>query len=387
MLHLTRGRFGAVMFGARTLLGCSLLFAAIAAGCDDRAIREAEERARAASQPAKTAAPAATAIAKETPKIDPTDKENFKVLPARFESATNPITEEKVTLGRMLYYETRLSLGQDVSCSSRHQLDRFGVDNEPTSTGHKKQRGGRNSPTVLNAAGHMAQFWDGRAATVEDQAKGPILNPVEMAMPDAASVVRVIKSIPGYAPLFKAAFPKAADPITYDNLALAIGAFERQITTPARWDKYLAGDETALTDKEKAGFAKFNKLGCPTCHTGVNVGGSLYQKLGLVNPWPDQSDLGRFEVTKEERDKMFFRVPTLRNVAKTGPWFHKGQLSTLEEVVRKMAHHQLGQELSDEDVGNLVAFLNSLTGAVDAKYVAKPELPPSGPTTPKPRID
>ena len=375
------------MFGARTLLGGSLLFAAIAAGCDDRAIREAEERAKAASQPAKTQAPAATATAKETPKIEKADKDIFKVLPAQFESPTNPITEEKVTLGRMLYYETRMSLGQDVSCSSCHKLDRFGVDNEPTSEGHKKQRGGRNSPTVLNAAGHVAQFWDGRAATVEDQAKGPILNPVEMAMPDAASVVRVIKSIPGYAPLFKAAFPKAADPITYDNIALAIGAFERKITTPARWDKYLAGDETALTDQEKAGFAKFSKLGCPTCHNGVNVGGAQYQKLGLVNPWPDQSDLGRFEVTKNDADKMFFRVPTLRNVAKTGPWFHKGQLTALEEVVRKMAHHQLGQELTDEDVSNLVAFLNSLTGTVDAKYVAKPELPPSGPTTPKPRID
>jgi cytochrome c peroxidase len=284
----------------------------------------------------------------------------------------------------MLYFEPRLSASQQISCNSCHMLDKFGVDNEPTSPGHKGQRGGRNSPTVYNAAGHTAQFWDGRAATVEDQAKGPILNPIEMAMPDAATVLKTLKSIPGYEPLFKAAFPDDKDPITYDNLAKAIGAFERQLTTPSRWDKYLAGDEGALTDLEKAGFAKFAQLGCPTCHNGANVGGHLYQKLGLVKPWPDDSDLGRYEVTKNDSDKMFFRVPSLRNIDKTGPYFHKGQLSTLEETVRKMAWHQLGQELKDQDVAQLVAFLKALTGEVPAEYIAKPELPPSGPTTPKP---
>jgi cytochrome c peroxidase len=373
--------------GIRSLLGCSLALAAILTGCDDTAIREAEERGKAAREAAARASAKPTAEAKAPPTIDKSDREFFKVLPARYESQANPITEEKVKLGRVLYYDTRLSLGQDVSCNSCHKLDGFGVDNEPTSPGHKKQRGGRNSPTVYNAAGHVAQFWDGRAATVEDQAKGPILNPVEMAMPDSAYVIKVLKSIPGYAPLFKAAFPKDADPITYDNLARAIGAFERQLTTPSRWDKYLAGDDAALTDQEKAGFAKFAKLGCPTCHNGSNVGGALFQKLGLVNPWPDQSDLGRYGVTKNDADKMFFRVPTLRNVAKTGPYFHKGQLATLQEVVRKMAWHQLGQQLTDEDVSNLVAFLNSLTGEIPKDYIAQPELPPSGPTTPKAKID
>ena len=373
------------MQGIRTFLGCSLVFAALAAGCDDSAIRAAEDKAKGIS-PAATATATAAATA-EPAKVDKAELAVFKIAPAKFDSESNPITEEKVKLGRMLYYETRLSLGQDVSCNSCHQLDKYGVDNEPTSPGHKKQRGGRNSPTVYNAAGHFAQFWDGRAGTVEDQAKGPILNPVEMAMPDAASVVKVLKSIPGYAPLFKAAFPKDADPITYDNLARAIGAFERQLTTPAPWDKYLAGDESAISEQAKAGFAKFAKLGCPTCHNGTNVGGHQYQKLGLVNPWPDQADLGRYEITKNDADKMFFRVPTLRNVAKTGPYFHKGQLDTLEITVRKMAFHQLGQELTDTDVQNLVAFLNSLTGTLPADYIAKPELPPSGPTTPKPKID
>ena len=371
----------------RSILGFSLLTAAIAAGCDDRAIRDAEERGRLAREAtAKAAAEASAAAAAKAaaPVIDKSDLGFFKVLPAKYESQANPITDAKVTLGRMLYFEPRLSLGQDVSCNSCHGLDKFGVDNEPTSPGHKAQRGGRNSPTVYNAAGHTAQFWDGRAATVEDQAKGPILNPVEMAMPDAAAVIKVLKSIPGYEPLFKAAFPDDKDPITYDNLAKAIGAFERQLTTPSRWDKYLAGDEAALTDLEKAGFAKFAKLGCPTCHNGSNVGGHLYQKLGLVKPWPDESDLGRYEVTKNDSDKMFFRVPTLRNIDKTGPYFHKGQIATLEEVVRKMAWHQLGQEITDKDVTELVAFLKALTGELPKDYITKPELPPSGPTTPKP---
>lgn len=370
----------------RLLLGFSLFSAAVAAGCDDRAIREAEDRARAARE-AQAKAAASAAAAKAAPVIDKSDLGFFKVVPAKYESQLNPITDAKVTLGRMLYFETRLSLGQDVSCNSCHDLAKYGVDNEPTSPGHKGQRGGRNSPTVYNAAGHTAQFWDGRAPTVEEQAKGPILNPIEMAMPDEASVIKVLKSIPGYEPLFKAAFPDDKDPITYDNLAKAIGAFERQLTTPTRWDKFLAGDEGALTDLEKAGFAKFAKLGCPTCHNGANVGGHLFQKLGLVKPWPDESDLGRYDVTKNDSDKMFFRVPSLRNVDKTGPYFHKGQLATLEEVVRKMAWHQLGQELTDNDVTELVAYLKSLTGELPKDYIAKPELPPSGPTTPKPAVN
>ncbi len=375
------------MLFRKWLLGFALATSAVLAGCDDSAIVAAEERARLAKEAAAKAAEAKAKASEKVPeplKIDKSDLDVYKPLPAAFESQTNPITEEKVTLGRMLYYENRLSLGQDVSCNSCHDLAKFGVDNEPTSPGHKKQRGGRNSPTVYNAAGHIAQFWDGRAATVEDQAKGPILNPIEMAMPDAAAVIKLLKSIPGYEPLFKAAFPGEKDPITYDNLAKAIGAFERKLTTPTRWDKFLAGEENAVTAEEKAGFAKFAKLGCPTCHNGANVGGHLFQKLGLVKPWPDQADLGRYDATKLDADKMFFRVPTLRNVAKTGPYFHKGQIETLPEVVRKMAWHQLGQELKDDEVTSILAFLNALTGEIPAAYIQKPELPPNGPTTPKP---
>ncbi|MFO0757591.1 MAG: cytochrome-c peroxidase [Byssovorax sp.] len=354
--------------------------AVIAAGCNEEAL--APKPKPVASAP--SAAPAASSAAPAKVAFDPEDLKSYPVLPARFESDKNPITEPKVTLGRMLFFEPRLSKNHDVSCNSCHDLTKFGVDGQRFSDGHKKQKGGRNAPTVYNAGNHVAQFWDGRAATIEDQAKGPILNPVEMAMPNEKKVIEVLKSIPGYPEAFKAAFPKDADPVTYDNLAKSIGAFERQLVTPSRFDKFRAGDEDALTQKEKEGFAKFIKLGCPTCHTGPAVGGTTFQKLGLVKPYPDQSDLGRFQVTKNESDKMYFRVPSLRNVAKTAPYFHNGSLETLPVVVRTMAHHQLGVELTDPEVDMIVAFLSSLTGELPGDYIKPPVLPPSGPKTPKP---
>ncbi len=296
---------------------------------------------------------------------------------------TDAAARARIDLGRVLYYDPRLSKNQDISCNSCHQLDRFGVDNEPTSPGHRGQRGDRNSPTVYNAYLHVAQFWDGREPDVEAQAKGPILNPVEMAMPDEASVIAVLRSIPGYAPLFAAAFPGEADPITYDNLATAIGAFERQLATPSRFDAFLGGDVAALTAAERTGLEAFLEAGCSTCHMGATLGGSTYMKLGLVQPY-ETEDPGRFKVTGNESDRAVFKVPSLRNVAKTGPWFHDGSLTELDEVVRLMAWHQLGRKLDADQIQAIVAFLNALTGEVDAAYVAKPELPASGPTTPAP---
>lgn len=358
---------------------------AAALGACDNPPEKRTDPAPSASGSALSAASAVAIQLEEKPLVfDPQDVKNYKVIPARFESDKNPITNEKVKLGRMLYYEPRLSKNQDVSCNSCHDLTGYGVDNKPFSPGHKGQLGGRNSPTVYNSGGHIAQFWDGRAATLEDQAKGPILNPVEMAMPNDKKVIEVLKSIPGYVALFKEAFPKDKDPVTYENLALAIGAFERQLVTPSRFDKYLEGDMKALTKDEIAGFHKFIKLGCPTCHTGAAVGGSTFQKLGLVNMYPDLKDHGRFDATKDEKDKSFFRVPSLRNIEKTAPYFHDGSLSTLDVVVRKMAWHQLGVELKDEDAKVLIAFLKSLTGEIPAEYIKKPELPPNGPNTPKP---
>ncbi len=368
------------------LLGLMTAVAA-AAGCDDEAFDDAVSKRKArsggTSTPSASAKPSAAPVVK-APEFDEDDLKNYPVCPDEMASKTNPITPEKIALGRMLYFEKRLSKNHDVSCNSCHDLAKYGVDGEATSPGHKGQRGDRNSPTVYNAGHYIAQFWDGRAATLEDQAKGPILNPVEMAMPDEKQVLVTLKSMPGYVDAFKKAFPGEAQPVSYDNMAKAIGAFERKLVTPSRFDKWLAGDEKALSDKEVAGFNKFITLGCPTCHVGPAVGGSTYQKLGLVKPWPDQTDLGRFEATKDDSDKMKFRVPSLRNIEKTFPYFHKGQVKTLDEAVTLMAWHQLGVEIKDEDRILVVAFLRSLTGELPSEYIKEPKLPESTDKTPKP---
>jgi cytochrome c peroxidase len=307
----------------------------------------------------------------------------FEGLPASAPNPDNPQSPAKEDLGRMLYYDARLSKNQDISCNSCHPLDAFGADGEVTSPGHRGARGDRNSPTVYNAALHIAQFWDGREPDVEAQAKGPVLNPVEMAAPSAEYVVAVLKSIPGYAPAFRAAFPQDSDPISYDNMARAIGAFERNLITPSRFDRFLAGDAAALDSAEKRGLATFLAVGCNSCHTRATLGGQLYRKLGFIFPY-ETEDVGRENVTGAAEDRHVFKVPSLRNVAKTGPYFHDGSIATLEEVVPIMGYHQLGQKLSDEQVSDIVAFLGSLTGAVDADYVARPVLPRNGPDTPAP---
>ncbi len=361
-------------------------FLGLVTGCDEEAFEDAVAKRKARSglsAPATATASAVTPAAPARPVISKADLKDYPVVPAVFQSKDNPVTEAKVTLGRMLFFEKRLSKNHDVSCNSCHDLKTYGVDNERTSSGHKGQKGGRNSPTVYNAGNHIAQFWDGRAETLEEQAKGPILNPVEMAMPDEDAVVNVLVSMPGYVDAFKKAFPNDDKPVTYDNMAKAIGAFERKLVTPSRFDKWLAGDDKALTDEEVTGLSKFLRLGCPTCHYGVAAGGETFQKLGLVKPWPETADLGRFEVTKKPADRMKFRVPSLRNIDKTGPYFHKGQVNTLEEAVTFMAWHQLGKELEERDVNDLVTFLKSLTGTLPADYIKEPKLPESTATTPK----
>jgi cytochrome c peroxidase len=330
-----------------------------------------------AAEPAKAAEALAPA------ELDPARLAAFGALPERFENPANPITPAKVALGKQLYFDPRLSKNHDVSCNSCHDLAMGGVDGKPTSPGHKGQLGGRNSPTSLNAAGHFVQFWDGRAADVEAQAKGPVLNPGEMAMPSAAAVEKVLASILGYVTAFKEAFPESKKP-TFDDMALAIAAFERTLVTPSRWDRYLGGDKAALTAEEKAGFNTFVETGCISCHTGALVGGGMYQKAGLVKPWPNQKDQGRFDLTKVEADKMFFKVPSLRNIEKTAPYFHDGSVATLPEAVKTMASHQLGKELGEPEVAGIVAWLKTLTGELAPGVGDKPELPPSGPKTPKP---
>ena len=295
-------------------------------------------------------------------------KAAFAPLPEVAASTENPITPQKVALGKRLYLDTRLSQDEKISCNSCHNLKTFGVDNEPTSPGHKGQRGGRNSPSSFNAALHATQFWDGRAANVEKQALGPILNPGEMAMPSEAAVIERLKKDKAYPQEFAAAFPGEKDPVTYANVGNAIGAFERTLITPSRFDDFLKGDEKALTPEEKKGAQLFVQTGCTACHNGATLGGQMFQKLGLVKPYPTK-DMGRFEVTKNEVDKMMFKVPSLRNVAKTGPYFHDGSVQTLEEAVSKMAEYQLGRQLTPEQVNEIVTFLNSLTAKDTSKVM------------------
>jgi len=311
----------------------------------------------------------------------------FAPLPAVMNSPDNVVTDAKVKLGRVLYYDPRLSANQKISCNTCHPLDAYGVESTLVSTGHKNQKGDRNAPTVYNAAGHFVQFWDGRAPTIEEQAKGPITNPVEMGMPSDSAALQVIKSMPEYAVLFQAAFPKDEDPVTYNNMALAIGAFERGLVTPSRWDAFLEGDQSALTAPEKSGFNTFAATGCQWCHNGPYVGGSAYQKLGVMKPWPKQTDQGRYQVTKDDVDKMVFKVPSLRNIKKTGPYFHDGSVSTLDQAIRNMAVHQRGVELTDAQIKSIETWMGSLTGEIPTSYIKLPELPKSTSQTPQPSGD
>jgi cytochrome c peroxidase len=341
-------------------------------GCSER---PKDDRAPAPTPPAAAAAITAAPSASE---VNPRLLRRFQALPASFDDEKNGRTAEKVDLGRTLYFDPRLSKDGDLSCNSCHALDDYGVDHQRFSTGQAKQHGKRNAPTVYNAAGHFAQFWDGRAPNVEAQALGPILNPVEMAMPDGAHVVAALKAVPTYADAFRAAFPGEADPVTFENVGRAIGAFERGLVTPGRWDDFLRGNSSALTAAEKDGLKTFLNVGCMVCHTGAFVGGSMFERVGVVEPWPNQSDRGRQQITNVPADAMMFKVPTLRNVEHTAPYFHDGSAATLEEAVRMMGRHQLGLEMSDTEVGSIVTWLKSLTGQPAPDYVKRPVLPRSG---------
>jgi len=286
----------------------------------------------------------------------------FPPLPDKMPGAEKD-TPARVTLGKKLYFEKNLSSNRTQSCNSCHHVEpgQAGVDSLPTSPGALGKLGGRNSPTTLNAGFHIAQFWDGRAATLEDQAKGPVLNPGEMGMPDPNAVLERLTAQAEYVTLFKEAFPGEASAITYDNFASAVAAFERTLITKDRYDDFVKGDDKALSAAELKGLDTFINTGCIACHIGATFGGQMYQKMGLVNAYENKEDLGRFEVTKNEADKYFFKVPSLRNIALTGPYFHDGKVVTLDEAVTKMAWMQLGRKLTDEEVKSIVTFLNALS--------------------------
>ena len=319
-------------------------------------------------------------------KVDQARLDMFAPLPEVVLAAPGTADAALVDLGRMLYYEKRLSKSQKLSCNSCHDLAAFGVDGRQPPPATRASSGERNSPTVYNASMHVAQFWDGRAHDVEAQAKGPVLNPVEMAMPSEQVVIAVLGSMPGYVEAFKKAFPGEAKPITYDNVGKAIGAFERKLITPSRWDAFLRGDESALTAEEKAGFTIFTETGCQVCHAGALVGAASFQRLGAAKPYPRADDPGRFRVTHADADRSVFKVPSLRNVQKTGPYFHDGKTATLWAAVRDMGEYQLGRTLTDNEVGQIVTFLRTLTGQLPTDYIKEPALPPSTEATPKPDV-
>lgn len=310
----------------------------------------------------------------------------FKPLPSTVPAQVdNPITDEKIELGKMLYFDPRISASGVFSCYSCHNLTTGGDDNLPTSIGHGWQAGPRNAPTVLNAVFNVAQFWDGRAADLKEQAKGPVQAGVEMAnTPD--NVVATLSSMPAYVEAFEASFE---DGVSFDNMAKAIEAFEATLITPSPFDSYLNGDEAALSDEQKAGLQLFIDKGCIACHAGINVGGEGYFAFGLIEkPGADvlpADDKGRFAVTETADDEYVFRAGPLRNIALTAPYFHSGKVWSLKVAVQIMAESQLGEELSDEEADKIVAFLGSLTG--DMPEVTIPILPVETADTPRPTAE
>lgn len=312
----------------------------------------------------------------------------FVPLPKRAPTPKdNPITKDKVELGKQLYFDPRLSLDGTVSCNSCHNVMGNGTDNRTVSVGIKGQLGGRSAPTVWNSAFHSVQFWDGRAASLEEQAKGPLTNPGEMGMPSHEAVIERIKKLPGYVAQFEKVFGKNG--LTIDNLAKAIATYERTLLTPdSPIDQYLRGNEKALSDSAKRGLKTVMEVGCTACHTGVNMNGAnlemgvgSYQKFptftdnDYVKKYKFLEDKGRSGVTKDEGDDHFWRVPTWRNVALTAPYFHNGAVKTLPEAVRVMAKTQLNKDLTEAQVEDIVAFLKSTTGKFPPQNL--PRLPES----------
>lgn len=296
-----------------------------------------------------------------------------------------PLKEEQVELGHMLFFEPRLSRSHIITCHTCHSLATGGADNVPASIGHGWQRGPRNSPTVLNAVFNAAQFWDGRAADLAEQAKGPVEAMVEMNN-TPERVLETLGSIPEYVERFDRAFPGEAESLTYDNVTRAIEAFEATLITPnSRFDQFLSGED-ALSDQELKGLQLFINTGCVACHSGKNLGGQTYFPFGVVErPGADilpEEDKGRFQVTETVSDEYVFRASPLRNVALTYPYFHSGQVWDLEQAVAIMGVSQLGREISEDEAAAIADFLRTLTG--DQPQVVVPTLPPSTESTPHP---
>jgi cytochrome c peroxidase len=345
---------------AHATLVASLAVTLALAGCGSKAETPAA--------PATPTTPATPATATPEPLV-------ALALPTTLDAA-------KVALGRRLFHDPLLSGDGTLSCSSCHSLDAGGAEHRRTSVGIRGQVGPINSPTVLNSSLNFVQFWDGRAPNLDAQAAGPIGNPGEMGSTVDAAVT-ALKANPEYVTLFAAAYP---DGITPTNLTNAIAEYERSLITISPFDKFLGGDQSAISAQAKIGYDTFKSVGCTGCHTGQNIGGSMYQKMGLVQnyftlrgtPLTD-ADNGRFNVTHAEADRHMFKVPTLRNIALTAPYFHDGSQPELHGTVKMMGHVQLGRELTEAQIADIVAFLETLTGELPAGARPLPgEIHPDG---------
>jgi cytochrome c peroxidase len=325
---------------------------------------------------------ALTVQAQETePSLMEKARQLFKPLPKDMATEAFPTAPARVALGRKLFFDPRLSLDGTVSCATCHRPALYGTDALPKSIGVEHRPNARNAPTVLNAALQFKAHWIGDRANVEEQAVKSLVGHVSFGNPDFASVVRRIKAIPGYEAEFEKAFPNDPEPVKPENWGTAIGAYERTLVTPSPFDAYLDGDVKALTFQAQQGLKIFIDIGCGACHNGVAVGGSMFQKFGMFGEyWKETGsqsiDEGRFNETKNPADKYVFKVPSLRNVAMTPPYFHDGSVAALPQAVRTMAKVQLGRELSDQEVNDLMAFLNSLTGELPQDFATEPVLAP-----------
>lgn len=328
---------------------------------------------------ANTAGPAAE-------ELRATANQFFQPIPQTVEQVRGEkLSAEQIELGRSLFFDPRLSRSHVISCNTCHNVGTGGADNIPVSIGHGWQKGPRNSPTVLNAVFNAAQFWDGRADDLMQQAKGPVQASVEMNnTPDR--VEATLRSMPGYVEAFERAFPGQTQAVTFDNMARAIEAFETTLVTPdSRFDRFLAG-ENSMSQAELDGLSLFVDKGCVACHSGTNLGGQAYYPFGVIaKPGADilpPGDKGRFAVTNTASDEYVFRAAPLRNIALTAPYFHSGEVWDLKQAVAIMGNSQLGQELTGTEVDAIVAFLRTLNGR--QPRIEHPVLPTSTATTPLP---
>jgi len=305
---------------------------------------------------------------------------HFSPLPKAFETPDNPLTPAKIALGKLLFYETRISSDGTISCFKCHWTNLYFTDGLKTSIGEKCQAAPRNAPTVLNAAGEISEHWVGNRVNVEDQARLALTTAFGWASPEQAE--KAILAIPEYAELFRSAFPGESGPVTAGNFGKVVGAFERTLATPGPFDEFLKGNLEALSDAQQAGLKSFMETGCSGCHNGGPVGGQMYAKFGVTEPYWELTgskpvDEGRFAVTHDGPDMYVFKVPPLRNVRMTAPYFHDGSAARLEEAVRVMGKLQLGVTLTDAHIGRIIGFLDALTGTIPREALVVPLAPPA----------